>query len=86
MTEHSVQLNVSGELLSEEIDEVLRVSEGYKGFGIAFEVQNRSDPLSSGCDWSIGPLNSPSQIISLNLMCLYRLSRIISSGPVNPYY
>jgi len=22
-----------------------------------FEVQNRSDPPSSGCDWSIGPFN-----------------------------
>jgi len=28
-----VQLGGSGELLSEEIDEALRVSEGYEGFG-----------------------------------------------------
>ena len=49
-----VQLGGSGELLSEQIDKALRISEGYEGFGsswrfrIGFEVQNRSDPPSSG--------------------------------------
>jgi hypothetical protein len=58
-----VQFGGSGELLSREIDEALRVSEGDEelkapdGLESFLNYKNGSDPPSGGSNWSIGPPN-----------------------------